>query len=229
STLMGLGDDPGTLEHSTPLPAAQARQAAAKATVWHRILHDPATGTITDEATRTYKPTDAMRRAVEQKWRSCMAPGCTRSATLCEIDHCEAFCHDDPGRGGPTHPCNLIPLCVMHHQLKTNGVIRLRRVSGDEVEWVLPLGAVTRTVAPPAGAGASMRQHSVAEEVLGVNLRSAEFSGAVVAELLHGAPPRADLFGDTRLFGAARITLVLPRNAGGASGGTESLNDPPPF
>lgn len=75
STLMGLGNESATLDHSTPLPAEQARQVAAKATVWHRILYDPATGTVTDEATRTYAPTVAMRRAVEHKWRSCMAPG----------------------------------------------------------------------------------------------------------------------------------------------------------
>ena len=213
STLMGLGNESATLDHSTPLPAAQARQVAAKATVWHRILYDPATGTVTDEATRTYTPTAAMRRAVEQKWRSCMAPGCTRSSTLCEIDHCEAFCHDDPGRGGPTHPCNLVPLCVMHHQLKTNGVIRLRRVSADELEWTLPLGVVTRTVAPPSDPGT---QHStVAEEVLGVHLRSAEFSGTAVDELLHGAPRRTDL------FGSSVITVVLPRTSGSADGGDD--------
>lgn len=227
STLMGMGNESATLDHSTPLPAEQARQVAAKATVWHRILYDPATGTITDEATRTYAPTAAMRRAVEHKWRSCMAPGCTRSSTLCEIDHCEAFCHDDPGRGGPTHPCNLIPLCVTHHQLKTNGVIRLRRVSADEVEWILPLGVVTRTVAPPADP--SPRHSTVAEEVLGVRLRSADFCGTAVDELLHGKPRRTDL------FGGMLITVVLPRTAESAGGSDEQPgeavvdDDPPPF
>ena len=227
STLMGLGNESATLDHSTPLPAEQARQVAAKATVWHRILYDPATGTITDEATRTYAPTAAMRRAVEHKWRSCMAPGCTRSSTLCEIDHCEAFCHDDPGRGGPTHPCNLIPLCVTHHQLKTNGVIRLRRVSADDVEWILPLGVVTRTVAPPADP--SPRHSTVAEEVLGIRLRSADFSGTAVDELLHGTPRRTDLFGGTL------ITVVMPKTADSADESDEQPDeagiddDPPPF
>ncbi len=206
STLMGLGDECATLGHATPLPAAQARQAATHATVWHRMLYDPATGTVTDEATRTYAPTAAMRRAVEHKWRSCMAPGCTRSSTLCEIDHCEPFWHDDPGRGGPTHPCNLIPLCVTHHQLKTNGVIRLRRVSGDEVEWVLPLGVVTRSVAPPSDPGP--RRTAAAEEGLGFLVRSEDFAGNAVDELLHGAPRRTDLLGGTL------ITLVMPPRTG---------------
>ncbi|GAA4506491.1 HNH endonuclease signature motif containing protein [Brevibacterium yomogidense] len=192
ATLAGLGDDPATLGLSTPLPAAQARQVASTSTVWRRILYDPADGTITDEATRTYTPTASMRRAVEQKWRTCMAPGCSRNAARCEIDHCEPFCHDDPGRGGPTHPNNLIPLCVLHHQLKTNGVIRLRRVGPDDVEWVLPLGVITRTSAPSAATDG--RKHSVSEEVMGLHLRSPAFEGPAVGEVLYGRQKCTDLF-----------------------------------
>lgn len=196
ATLAGLGDDPATLGLSTPLPAAQARHVASTSTVWRRILYDPADGTITDEATRTYTPTASMRRAVEQKWRTCMAPGCSRNAARCEIDHCEPFCHDDPGRGGPTHPNNLIPLCVLHHQLKTNGVIRLRRVGPDDVEWVLPLGVVTRTSAPSAVTDS--RKQSVSEEVMGIHLRSPAFEGSAVSEVLYGRQKCTDLFDGSR-------------------------------
>lgn len=182
ATLVGLGDDPATLGLSTPLPAAQARNVAAHATVWRRLLYDPADGTVTDEAARTYTPTAAMRRAVEHKWRTCMAPGCTRNAERCEIDHCEPFRHADPERGGRTHPDNLVPLCVRHHQLKTDGVIRLRRAGPDEVEWILPLGVVTRTRAPSAVL--DKRNASVPEEVLGLHLYSPRFEGPIVQEVL---------------------------------------------
>ena len=182
ATLAGLGDDPATLGLSTPLPAAQARNVASHATVWRRLLYDPADGTVTDEATRTYTPTASMRRAVEHKWRTCMAPGCTRNAERCEIDHCEPFRHSDPARGGRTHPDNLVPLCVRHHQLKTDGVIRLRRAGPDEVEWILPLGVVTRTRAPSAVLDS--RNASVPEEVLGLHLYSPRFEGPIVQEAL---------------------------------------------
>jgi hypothetical protein len=187
ATLAGLGDDPATLGLSTPLPAEHARRVASHSTVWRRMLFDPVTGAIADEATRNYKPTASMRRAVEQKWRTCTAPGCTRNAERCEIDHCEPFLHEDPGRGGRTHPDNLIPLCVLHHQLKTEGVIRLRRAGPNEVEWVLPLGVVTRTRAPSAISDG--RRDSLLMELLGVRLRSPHFEGTIVQEVLRDGEP----------------------------------------
>lgn len=187
ATLTGLGDDPATLGLSTPLPAQHARRVAAHSTVWRRMLFDPVTGAVKDEATRNYRPTASMRRAVEQKWRTCTAPGCTRNAERCEIDHCEPFLHEDPGRGGRTHPDNLIPLCVLHHQLKTEGVIRLRRAGPNEVEWVLPLGVVTRTRAPSAVTDG--RRDSLLMEQLGVRLRSPHFDGTIVQEVLRDGEP----------------------------------------
>lgn len=240
TTLAGLDDDPATLGLSTPLPAAQARQVASKSTVWRRILYDPADGTITDEATRTYTPTASMRRAVEQKWRTCVAPGCSRNASRCEIDHCEPFCHDDPGRGGPTHPSNLIPLCVLHHQLKTNGVIRLRRVGPDDVEWVLPLGVVARTSAPSAVTDG--RRSCVPEEVLGLRLRSSAFDGPAVTEALFGRQRCADFFeggrsGCRSRAGASRFEVTVDTSRGSTEHGHTDDgqprrgpdDDPPPF
>ena len=187
ATLAGLGDDPATLGLSTPLPAQHARRVASHSTVWRRMLFDPVTGAIADEATRNYRPTASMRRAVEQKWRTCTAPGCTRNAERCEIDHCEPFLHEDPGQGGRTHPDNLIPLCVQHHQLKTEGVIRLRRAGPNEVEWVLPMGVVTRTRAPSAVTDG--RRDSLLTELLGVRLRSPHYEGTIVQEVFRDGAP----------------------------------------
>jgi hypothetical protein len=54
ATLAGLGDDPATLGLSTPLPAEHARRVASHSTVWRRMLFDPVTGAIADDATRNY-------------------------------------------------------------------------------------------------------------------------------------------------------------------------------
>ena len=143
------------------------RRVASHSTVWRRMLFDPVTGAIADEATRNYRPTASMRRAVEQKWRTCTAPGCTRNAERCEIDHCEPFLHEDPGQGGRTHPDNLIPLCVQHHQLKTEGVIRLRRAGPNGQGTSHGCGH-----AHPCAQRRHGRRDSLLTELLGVRLRS---------------------------------------------------------
>ena len=48
---------------------------------------------------------------------------------------------------------NLHPMCKHHHQLKTMGVIRLKRLSRDDVAWVLPMGVTSTTSPPPLARG----------------------------------------------------------------------------
>jgi hypothetical protein len=151
STLLGLNDQPGWTTGDASLSATACREMAAHATSWIRILTDPVTGVVTDDMAQTYEPTAAMRRTVRQKWRCCTAPGCSRPAASCEIDHCCAFFKPDPTRGGLTVVENLHPLCTHHHQLKTAGVIGLRRLAQDEIVWVLPMGVKSTTVPLPIG------------------------------------------------------------------------------
>lgn len=151
STLLGLNDQPGWTTGDASLSATACREMAAHATSWVRILTDPVTGVVTDDMAQTYEPTVAMRRTVRQKWRCCTAPGCSRPAAACEIDHCCAFFKPDPARGGLTVVENLHPLCTHHHQLKTAGVIGLRRLAQDEIVWVLPMGVKSSAVPLPVG------------------------------------------------------------------------------
>ncbi|WP_291791534.1 hypothetical protein [Brevibacterium sp.] len=153
TTLLRVDDRPGLVAGSTPLPADVAREVAGHATVWNRILTDPATGVVLDEAARMYLPDRGTRSVVNTKWQLCTAPGCSVPAQACEFEHGVPFDHADPSSGGPTHPVNGHPMCRKHHGLKTRGVLRMRRVSGDEIVWELPLGVQASTVAAPVDAG----------------------------------------------------------------------------
>ena len=151
STLLGMNEAPGWTTGDATLSAPACREIASHGTSWVRILTDPTTGVVTDDIAQTYEPTAGMRRTVRQKWRCCTAPGCSRPAESCEIDHCCSYSKKDPSKGGLTVVENLHPLCKHHHQLKTMGIIGLRRVSGDEIVWVLPMGLKSTAVPPPIG------------------------------------------------------------------------------
>ncbi|GAA1367734.1 HNH endonuclease signature motif containing protein [Brevibacterium luteolum] len=132
---------PGSVDGS-PVSADVARQLVGSAgdTVY-RLLTDPNTGEVLDHVATTYTIGARMRHALVARWRYCTAPGCDRPATKAELDHIEPFNHRHPTRGGPTTMENLHPLCKQHHQLKTQGVFRLRREPRAGVlTWTLPGG-----------------------------------------------------------------------------------------
>jgi hypothetical protein len=152
TTLMGLDDRPGMIA-DTPVPADMARTIASTSTVWYRMLTDPSTGRVLDHVAHRYEPDRATRIAVASKWQTCTAPGCARPARHCDLDHGVPFDHNNPERGGRTEPANLHPLCRRHHQAKTAGRLRMRRITADEIEWVLPLGTTSTTLAPAVDDG----------------------------------------------------------------------------
>ena len=140
---------PGSVDGS-PISPDVARQLVGSAgdTVY-RLLTDPNTGETLDHVATTYTISERMRHALVARWRYCTAPGCDRPATKAELDHIEPFNHRHPTRGGPTSMENLHPLCKHHHQLKTQGVFRLRREPRTGVlTWTLP-GGTTATTHPP--------------------------------------------------------------------------------
>ena len=152
TTLMGLDDRPGMIA-DTPVPADMARTIASTSTVWYRMLTDPSTGRVLDHVAHRYEPDRATRIAVATKWQTCTAPGCARPARHCELDHGVPFDHRNPEKGGRTEPSNLHPLCRRHHQAKTAGRLRMRRITADEIEWVMPLGTTSTTLAPAVDDG----------------------------------------------------------------------------
>ncbi|HEY4004825.1 MAG TPA: DUF222 domain-containing protein [Pseudonocardia sp.] len=76
--------------------------------------------------------------------RTCVWPGCRRSATGCHIDHTQ-----DHADGGPTIQANTAPLCARHHLYKSAGAWKLRQTRPGVFEWTSPMGRVYRTQAEP--------------------------------------------------------------------------------
>ncbi|MEH0109857.1 DUF222 domain-containing protein [Tersicoccus sp. MR15.9] len=136
-TLLG-GDEPGWLGAFGPIPAADARDLAARATSFmlgvtaddqppageNNDAGDERTGTVdggpaarvvpvlmTDGA--QYRLPVAVRRALAVRDGTCRFPGCRRSAARCDVDHVVAWAD-----GGSSVPENLAHLCRKHHVLK---------------------------------------------------------------------------------------------------------------
>ena len=59
-------------------------------------------------------PGAGLRRHIQMRDRTCIAPGCRRPARTVEQDHTREHAH-----GGPTVRANLDPLCRRHHRRQT--------------------------------------------------------------------------------------------------------------
>lgn len=134
TTLLGLTDTPGELSGYGPITADTARQIAQDATL-RRLVTDPMTGRGIDLGRASYQPSAALRRFVVARDRTCTFPGCTRPAINCQIDHRTEWC-----RGGCTDACNLHPLCLLHHNLKTKKLWHVTLNADGSETWRSALG-----------------------------------------------------------------------------------------
>lgn len=146
-TLTGQADLPGHWSDGSPIPADMARRFASTAERFYRILTDPVSGDVCDEIARTYAVPAGMRVTMNETWAWCTAPGCARRAETCEADHLRPFDRVRPARGGRTDLDNLHPLCPQHHQMKTEGALRLIRTAEGFVRWQFSHG-ITHTTMP---------------------------------------------------------------------------------
>ncbi|ORV87447.1 DUF222 domain-containing protein [Mycolicibacterium iranicum] len=118
-TLRGLLDelaaDPGEFCQARPakilggavLPAPVAAQVALHATI-KALIHP---GQAPSEP--RYRPSTKLADFVRCRDQTCRFPGCSRPATIADIDHTIPYPH------GPTCASNLACLCREHHLLKT--------------------------------------------------------------------------------------------------------------
>ncbi len=114
TTLLGIDNTPGRAPGHGWLDAARVRDIATRAgSIWRRLVTDPITGTALDLSTTTYRPTQHIRRHVIARDVTCRAPGCTKPADTCDLDH------QTPWPTGPTTPGNLNAKDRAHHHLKT--------------------------------------------------------------------------------------------------------------
>ena len=76
-----------------------------------------------------------MAEEVELRDSTCVFPWCHRPARGCDKDHVIPY-----DQGGPTCPCNLAPLCRLHHRLKTHGGWTYTILEPGTYLWRSPLG-----------------------------------------------------------------------------------------
>ncbi|MFK4835087.1 DUF222 domain-containing protein [Microbacterium sp. ZW T2_14] len=129
-TLLGQSDEPATLHGYGPIDTDTARRFAGEASSWVRILTHPITGTVLDVDRTTYRVPKALRRWLGVRQPVCIAPGCTRLAPECDIDH-----RLDWQYGGTTSDANNDPLCRPHHVIKTKSRMRLYRDEKTGAKW----------------------------------------------------------------------------------------------
>jgi hypothetical protein len=98
----------------------------------------------------TYKPSVEVTALVRALYRTCTGPGCARPFDECQLDHVVEFDHDNPIQGGWTIAENIQPLCVVHHQAKTEKRWRAAILAGGFVCWRLDTRAVRITAPSPA-------------------------------------------------------------------------------
>ena len=93
-----------------------------------------------------YHPSRGLTHLIRARSATCTAPGCSRPAARCDLDHTRAF-----DQGGPTCECNLAPLCRHHHRCKQAEGWRLEQPEPGVLIWRTPAGrryVTTPTVYP---------------------------------------------------------------------------------
>ena len=148
-TLLDRSEAPATLDGTIPIPARLARELAARAPAFERVLTDPVSGAYQASASKTYRVSQAMAENLRLIDPVCAVPGCHRNVmTVGESDHIEEFDHERPARGGPTAVENLHRLCRIHHRMKTAGLLDPDRDPGTgATRWRIGDAAVTDVAA----------------------------------------------------------------------------------
>jgi hypothetical protein len=82
-----------------------------------------------------YHPSRKLAHLIRARNATCTAPGCSRPAARCDLDHTRPW--DD---GGPTCECNLAPLCRHHHRCKQAEGWRLEQPEPGVLIWRTPSG-----------------------------------------------------------------------------------------
>lgn len=142
-SLLGLSEEPATLDGFGPIDAQTARRLCAHAPSFFRILTHPVSSAVVDVDRTSYRVPADLRRLVELRDKQCSFIGCGRSASACDIDHTIPWQHE-----GTTSEGNLTPLCRNHHRVKHNSGWHSEQSPDGTVTWTSPTG-FTRVADPP--------------------------------------------------------------------------------
>lgn len=143
-SLLGLEDHPGSLEGYGPIDPETAVRLTVNAKSFTRILTHPETGSILSVGRDRYTPPVDLKRTLAIRDTHCRAPGCSRLARGCDLDHTIPW-----SEGGETSATNLAHLCSKHHHLKHDTNWSLRRGTGDVLHWISPSGREFTTEPDP--------------------------------------------------------------------------------
>ncbi|UZX03337.1 DUF222 domain-containing protein [Arthrobacter sp. CDRTa11] len=136
-SLLGLTDEPATLDGHGPIPASMARNLVANgADSFHRVLTDPRDGAPLEIGRTSYRLTTAMRQWLRLRDAKCPFPGCNNHSLDNEADHLLAWAD-----GGTTGISNLGQPCRKHHHLKHNTAWQPTPASKNQPPgWTSPTG-----------------------------------------------------------------------------------------
>jgi hypothetical protein len=155
-TVMGLADLPAELNGLGAVPADIARQIISQMNdaQWRFSIYDPMTRLYHHGTTNTRpgrgehqtrrRPTLTQTAWVRARDRTCVAPGCRRTARRCDVDHTL-----DWVRSGETVHCNLALLCRGHHLFKHATCSELVQSTPGVFHWRTPAGLQYRTRSEP--------------------------------------------------------------------------------
>ena len=134
-SLLGLSDQPASLEGYGPIAISTARELAAHAPSFVRILTHPETGAVLSVGKNRYSPPSDMKNALRVRDGTCSLPTCSQPASRCDIDHTI-----DWAKGGTTSVNNLAFLCRGHHTLKHASAWSPSQAGGGVMTWRSPAG-----------------------------------------------------------------------------------------
>ncbi|HEV7950591.1 MAG TPA: DUF222 domain-containing protein [Glaciihabitans sp.] len=132
-TLLGQSEEPASLDGYGPIAPDMAREIAAHAPSFTRLLTHPETGVVLSVGRDYYKVPADLKRWLGVRDETCRFPGCNRAAMYCDLDHTVDWQY-----GGPTSADNLANLCPAHHNVKTYTGWQVSQATGGQLKWVSP-------------------------------------------------------------------------------------------
>lgn len=129
------------LEGYGPIDDETARELAAGAPSFTRLLRHPESGAVLSVGRDRYAVPADLATALRIRDRTCRFPGCGRSASRSDIDHTVDWQY-----GGTTSIDNLAHLCPAHHQLKHRSDWQVSQQGGGVLRWRSPSGSTYVTV-----------------------------------------------------------------------------------
>jgi hypothetical protein len=132
------GPEPPGPEPPEPPPGTRARDYLRTLRV---RLTPIARGSCDHQHAETgYRPSRKLQHLIRTRSTRCTAPGCSRPAARCDLDHTLAW-----DNGGITCECDLAPLCRHHHRCKQAQGWSLTQPEPGVLVWCTPHGRTFTT------------------------------------------------------------------------------------